>query len=218
MCQHSDDRPNNNTRTGATDTERQSERRNISGGCSPDPCRNLPRGDRRSVGAWLLWHRVRTPFPNRAITAIVAASTLIGLHSALLVGWPWRVTVAAVASAPSPYHWSALAHSALAEMSVGPTLALLASLSHSFWTRTLMGQAHLEHREMTRKARALQPDYRGSGGGGANRHLTGRAGDDPAGGIRLGVDQTSRPFDISPEEISQHIFIPGTAGFGKTTN
>lgn len=33
----------------------------------------------------------------------------------------------------------------------------------------------------------------------------------------LGIDERNQSFDLPTSEISQHIFVPGTAGFGKTT-
>jgi len=39
----------------------------------------------------------------------------------------------------------------------------------------------------------------------------------PPGAIRLGSDKSGQPFDLSLDEIKQHIFIPGLSNTGKTT-
>lgn len=39
----------------------------------------------------------------------------------------------------------------------------------------------------------------------------------PSDAIRLGTDASSMPFDLSLDELKQHVFIPGVPGTGKTT-
>jgi hypothetical protein len=96
-------------------------------------------------------------------------------------------------------------------MVLGPPVFLLAYLSRSLWHRTLLGQAHLAHKEMTRKAKALRPGWK------PRSQSAVTPGVDASGTLRLGFDKSRRPFDLSVPEITQHILIPGASNSGKTT-
>ncbi len=165
-----------------------------------------------AVLAGILWNLTRTPWSIRILTSLASVGALAGEQRSLLFAWPWHIAYSMLTGYASPYPAVAIARSVAVEGLLGPTLLLIVVLSRLLSQHTLLGRAKTVHDEMTRKSKALRPGWRGPGPPPGSRGL-----DDPPGAIRLGVDQAGRVFDLQPSEIVQHIFIPGTAGFGKTT-
>lgn len=167
-----------------------------------------------AVIAAAIWRLTRSPLAIRILTAAVGLGTLVASGSTVIVGWPWRLVAPLATGTPSMLSSFAIARSAMVETALGPTLALLVTISRALWYRTLLGQAHAARDEMTRKARALQPGWTGPAGSSSPGT---RGVVDPPGKIRLGVDEAGRNFDLGTDELTQHIFVPGAAGYGKTT-
>ncbi len=168
-----------------------------------------------AVAAAALWHLTRTPHSIRVLTAAVGLGVLATAGPSLVIGWPWRLAFSLASGVPLIWSGSAIAHSVMVEAALGPTLALLVMVSRALWYHTILGQAQAAHDDMTRKAKALQRNWKGPA-----RPSNSPAGEvivDPPGKIRLGVDEASRYFDLSANELAQHVFIPGASGYGKTT-
>jgi hypothetical protein len=168
-----------------------------------------------AVIIFLMWRATRPPLLLKCCTAAAGAATAAALVRFASFGWPWRLVsnllaVSTPAAAPAV---PVIGRSVLIETLLGPVLVLMLTASRALREMTILGQSRIGDRESMARAKALQPGWKppGAGPGGPGSAI------DPPGKIRLGVDESGRPFDLDPSEIKQHIFVPGTAGFGKTT-
>jgi len=158
-----------------------------------------------------VWRLTRPDIVTRWLTAGLGAATLAGLHSSVVIGWPWRALlqtwIPGLATGLSPH---AVALSVPAEALAGPAALVLFQAANALWGRTIHGQEWARYQDVVSRKKALE------------RHWPGPAGSDqgPAseGSLRLGVGtQDRRPFEIGAGELAQHIFLPGASGYGKTT-
>jgi hypothetical protein len=93
---------------------------------------------------------------------------------------------------------------------VGPAVLVVFQFGTALWGQTIHGQEWARYRAVVSRKKALE------------RHWPGPTapGSAPADAnvLRLGVDAANgRPFDLTPGELAQHVFIPGGSGSGKTT-
>ena len=155
----------------------------------------------------------------RLAAAAIAAAPLALLHPLLIAAWFWRdlLSHAVPVTAVSP---AAALRSVCAEVLAGPALYESSRLARALVRRKPSARVRREHRLDRQRWRAISgrrqltamlPD--------PNTAATGHSPDHPPGYIRLGVDrETQRHFDLAvPNEIAEHIFLPGATGSGKTT-
>lgn len=165
----------------------------------------------------LVWRLTRSPMAQRVAVAGLTAGMLLVAQGWLLIGWPWRLGALGLASPTSlGLSWPAVWHSLLVEAFLGPLLVVGFDGAQRLRRHTLLGQVAMAAKEQKQRARALQPNFRPGAGAGTHGAEV-RDFADPAGQIRLGVDQTGEPFDLNADEIAQHILMPGASGSGKTT-
>lgn len=163
--------------------------------------------------ALVIWRATRPDIVTKWLLGGLGGATVGGLHAALAIGWPWRLLLHGIDPSLSGGLVSAtIARSVLIEALLGP-LALAAQQSGQvYWRRTIQGQEWARHREMTDRKKALERGWPGPIGSQAAATTS-----HPNGTIRLGVGADGRAFDLSADEIAQHIFVPGASGTGKTT-
>jgi Type IV secretion-system coupling protein DNA-binding domain len=167
-----------------------------------------------AVLAWWFWNEHRAPAMVRWTFAIVLGAVAFELRSWAVVGWPWRV--AAV-------HWDflqrlhvapeqptiALAGSVTVELLVGPLVFELARTASGLLDRTMFGRLRYQRRQARKRRYAVS---------GAPLKTTQQPAGENHGPMVLGIDrETRQPFELSTQELEQHVFIPGAAGSGKTT-
>jgi len=164
--------------------------------------------------ATVIWRLGRASLPQRVAGALLGVVALAPARGWLVVGWPWRLTLAGFA-APSSLGLpaSTLVPSMVVEALLGPLLAVLVDIAQAFHAHTLIGQVVMASRESQRRARALQPGFVPTGAALASPADIG----DPPGKIRLGVDQLGAAFNLDARELAQHVLMPGASGSGKTT-
>lgn len=163
--------------------------------------------------AGAIWSATREPLIHRLLIAVLGAATAFVL-SGVIPGWLGQVALAALAdqstSALSP---DLLVRSVLTEMLLGPALVLTLQLAHDLRLRTALGEVADEHAQTMKRSKAMRAGWTGPQPGSA-------AVDqwvNPAGKIRLGLDESRRPFDLDISEIAEHVSVPGATGSGKTT-
>lgn len=183
-----------------------------------------------AVGMAVCWLAVRLTRPAR-LTVIVltmgsALSFLVLAHEVEWL-WPWGVLVPGrlygvlpLSSAVQPLG-SGIERSCAIELLLGPILYLALDALLGFREHTIA--AGLYHQAPRNAARGKAM------GGWRDRWLrrydsavvTGMTVDTthPNGVIRLGVERDNHraSFDLTADELGQHVFIPGASGSGKTT-
>jgi len=163
-----------------------------------------------ALASRLLWRVTDTPLARRFLTAVVSAGLLLVAAPVLVFAWPWRLAGTGIApSASLGLSVSAVVHSLAAEATLGPALALLTEVGLMLRARTILGQVHVNAKDHSRRAPALQPGYQPQGGPARQAGL--------AGSIRLGIDQAGALFDFAISDIGEHVLLPGATGSGKTT-
>ena len=167
-----------------------------------------------AVLAWLVWRVSRPPIVATWLLGLLGAATAATLRSSLLVAWPWHQLLHAiepriVASLPP----TVIVHSMEVEALLGPLVLAAVRFGMAHGAQTIQGQEWARFRDMAARKKALERGWQGPNA----------AGDVPApadlpGRLRLGVvAEDQRPFDLAIEELSQHVFLPGASGSGKTT-
>lgn len=158
-----------------------------------------------------LWHGAKAPINRRIVVASVGALTAVVMHT-IVLAWFWKLAAAAATSGPLPASADQLVMSAATEVLLGPLLLLTLQVAQAFRIRTALGQVAHEHSRMTKRSRAMRLGYQQSGDSPASNDW-----DHPPGKIRLGLDESRRPFDLDVAEIAHHVLLPGATGMGKTT-
>jgi Zn-dependent protease with chaperone function len=161
---------------------------------------------------------IRRVAPVHAVVRWVAVSVLACtawlLRGALVPFWLARITVANAPWAAQLHITGLASHETVAlsvavEALAGPLAFEIAAISIGSLWNGLWGQMRRQ-----RKAAARQVQAAHGGPDDVPPHFH----DGVAGVVRLGIDrQTRGPFDLEPDELTRHIFIPGASGFGKTT-
>lgn len=155
-----------------------------------------------------LWRLPRPHALYRWTVALGLAGCCLVLHPAILVAWPWRLAVGAPAAtlfpALTPVHLgSSLVRGLAIEALVGPLVLQLTVLARTLLARRITAHFREQRRRDTRRRDALQEDVAG--------RVAGTTGH-PSGLIRLGIEQeTRRPFDLRPEELAEHVFLPAAS-------
>lgn len=157
--------------------------------------------------AYRAWRRVRPQPSGRWVSAVVLAAIGGLFVPAIILFWPLRLLFGLLPPGGN------IVVSTIGEAFCGPLL-LQAVLHLTVIDRPPLGTAR-------RKAGA------GAGAGSAAEPSPARPSPSspppplswahPEGAIRLGLDTFGGPFDLSLDELKQHIFIPGLPGVGKTT-
>jgi hypothetical protein len=161
--------------------------------------------------ALLMWRATKPDIVTRWLLAALGAATAAALHTAVVIGWPWRALLgewqASLGAGVSP---EAVSHSIPVEILCGPAVLVLFQLGTTLWARTIHGQEWTRYRNMVSRKKALERGWPGPANAGAEP--------DGESTIPIGVEASSgQPFDLGPDELRQHIFIPGASGTGKTT-
>jgi hypothetical protein len=166
------------------------------------------------AAAWLVWQVSRPSIVISWSLGMLGAATAAMLRAFVLVAWPWHVLMHAieprvVAALPQ----AAILHSVEVEALLGPLTLAALQFGVVHGARTIQGQEWARTRQMAARKKALErgwPGPQGNNGAGAPG--------DAAGQLRLGtVADEQQPFDLAVEELSQHAFLPGASGSGKTT-
>jgi hypothetical protein len=171
-----------------------------------------------AVGAvltWAAWRATRPPALSRVLIAGLGLASAMAFHSAIIIGGIWRLVVNGFYPTLRPDQTGlALLHSFAVELLLGPALLLCFVVADYSRRRTLLGQVTSQSRSMAERKKALDRGWRPS----TSRTGNGQDWQHPAGYVRLGVDaESNRYFDIGADELVQHVFVPGAAGYGKTT-
>lgn len=154
---------------------------------------------------------------SRSVSLLVAGSLAClawYLRSAVLLAWPWRMTYGMQLQgwfpslsplSPNP----AITHSIAVEALVGPFLLQVCVLALSLLNQSIIVQLRIQRKSAKRRQLAASQPASCS---------TDQRHDHPRGAIRLGLDVERKvPVDLEPHELSEHVFIPGASGSGKTT-
>lgn len=151
----------------------------------------------------------------RWTVALLLAGCFYVLHFAVVPFWLWRVWSATSkplsdVGVSTKQFTSDVAVSILIESLLGPLVVLVAWKAITFIRRGLMGQLRFEHYQAIGRHDAVR---------GKQRLKPLKVLEPDPARIRLGVDrETRRPFDLAPEELHSHIFLPGATGSGKTNS
>lgn len=161
-----------------------------------------------------LWRLSRPHAGYRWAVALLLAVSCVLLHPGVLIGWPWRLAYGAASAHLVPsltliHPGPSLLRAVAIEVLAGPLVLQLTVLARTLLARRITAHFREQRRRDTRRRDALQEDVAG--------RVAGTTGH-PSGLIRLGIEQeTRRPFDLRPEELAEHVFLPGASGSGKTT-
>ena len=162
--------------------------------------------------AILVWRVSRPSIVATWLLGVLGAATAAMFWSALVPGWPWHLLLAWAQGASSGLTPWAVLQSVAGEALLGPLLVASAQFGLAHAARTIQGQEWLRTREMASRKKALERGWTGP------QTTNGAAAGPSRGHMRLGaVAEDQRPFDLSIEELSQHVFLPGASGSGKTT-
>ena len=162
--------------------------------------------------AILVWRVSRPSIVATWLLGVLGAATAAMFWSALVPGWPWHLLLAWAQGASSGLTPWAVLQSVAGEALLGPLLVASAQFGLAHAARTIQGQEWLRTREMASRKKALERGWTGP------QTTNGAAARPSRGHMRLGaVAEDQRPFDLSIEELSQHVFLPGASGSGKTT-
>ncbi len=162
-----------------------------------------------------VWRVTRPSIVASWLLGLLGAATAAILSPTLLPAWPWRLLLDWLQPSGAMLAPSAIEQSVAVEALLGPLLvaALQFGLTHA--ARTIQGQEWLRTREMASRKKALE---RGWPGPQQQRPAAVTPAAPSRGSLRLGlVAEDGRPFDLGIEELSQHVFLPGASGSGKTT-
>jgi hypothetical protein len=145
-----------------------------------------------------------------ALGAVTAAT----FRSEIVLAWPGRLLMHTIEPRVVPaLSLAAIGHSMQVEALLGPLVlaGIMFGMAHA--SQTIQGQEWARARDVAARKKALE---RGWPGPDAGRDVASVA--DPPGQLRLGVvAEDGRPFDLDIAELSQHVFLPGASGSGKTT-
>lgn len=132
------------------------------------------------------------------------------LHLSLVIGWLWRALATPwIASALSGVTFKAVIGSVPIEVLAGPAVLVLYESGVTLWKRTIHGQEWSRVRAVASRKKALERHWDGPS-------AWSQGGPPDAGQVRLGINaEDGQPFDISIDELGQHVFIPGASGTGK---
>lgn len=164
-----------------------------------------------AVIATLVWRLTRPDIVSRWLIAGLGAATVAALHATVVIAWPlralfaqWNPSWSAGVSTPT------VLHSLPVEAFAGPAALVLFEWGNSLWRQTISGQEWERYRAVANRKKALERHWPGPSPVG---------GPTPAGdGLLLGtIAEDGRPFEISVDELAQHVFVPGASGTGKTT-
>jgi Type IV secretion-system coupling protein DNA-binding domain len=156
--------------------------------------------------AYLVWRATRTDLVSQWLIAALAAATAVALRPNMMLAWSWTTLVHLAAPGASD------------DFSITPILTSLPSemllgfqLGAAYRRDTIHGEEWLRFNKALQRKQALQ--RQSLAGAPQSREMA-----HPLGKIRLGISlEDQRAFDLSIEDISQHIFVPGASGSGKTT-
>lgn len=151
--------------------------------------------------AYGVWRWLRPQRATRWAGAVLAAIVATLFAPDLLVGWPVRLVLGGLPPG------SSVLSSVVSEALFGPLVvqAVLARAERGGARRTESAAA------APPVGTDAAPDSQGRPAPPVSAHAH------PPGGIRLGVDQGGRVFDLTLGELAQHVFIPGASMTGKTT-
>ncbi len=146
----------------------------------------------------------------RLHTGYMWAATFFGLDVAyagagwITPGWAWHDAIPLLPTADALH----AARSFVVELFAGPAVLQLLAGARWLQMRTLLPNLRQEERLRRESAVVHTMSVRGPMATAAH----------PNGSIRLGIEVgSSRPFDLHPRELTQHVFLPGASGSGKTT-
>jgi hypothetical protein len=164
--------------------------------------------------AWVVWRVSRPPIVVAWLLAFLGAATAATLRSSLALAWPWHLLMHAIAPlTAATVPTAVIVHSMPVEALVGPLVLVAVQYGMTHATQTIQGQEWARTRDMAARKKALERGWPGPNAAGDVP-----ASADPPGQLRLGViAEDQRPFDLSIEELTQHVFLPGASGSGKTT-
>lgn len=164
-----------------------------------------------AVLAWAVWRVTRPDAMTQWLLAGLGVATVAILRTTVAVGWPWRALLRpwqpSLAAGLTPQN---VAHSIPVEALMGPALLVVFQFGLALWGQTIHGQEWARYRAVLSRKKALERHWQGPS----------PTGDGPIVTIwiPLGFDASAaRPFDLEIGELSQHVFIPGSSGTGKTT-
>jgi Type IV secretion-system coupling protein DNA-binding domain len=166
--------------------------------------------------AFVIWRITKPDILTRCLVAGLSAAAATALQPAFSIVWSWSLLVHLVfPSDPTMFSASAIVSSLPAEMLLGPLVLVAFQLGFDYRRQTIHGEEWARHNQVANRKRALERGWPGPDGG----PVTAAATQAPARGtIHLGVSvDDSRPFALDVDEVSQHVFIPGASGMGKTT-
>jgi hypothetical protein len=166
--------------------------------------------------ALLVWQTTKPDMLTRCLVAGLSAAAATALQPAFSVVWSWSLILHLIfPSDPATVSSTAIVASLPAEMLLGPLVLVGFQLGLDYRRQTIHGEEWARHRKVETRKRALERGWPGPDGGATTAAATGAPS---RGTIRLGISaDDARPFDLDVEEISQHVFIPGASGTGKTT-
>ncbi|MGO9584463.1 MAG: type IV secretory system conjugative DNA transfer family protein [Acidimicrobiales bacterium] len=160
--------------------------------------------------AYLLWRATRPSILISWVLGALGAVTAMTLRQSLAPLWPWQWLLHDLSPRAPAVPADVLLGSVRVEALFGPLLLAALQFATAHWHRTIQGQEWARYSEVEARKKALERGWQGPEGPAASGP--------PAGTIRLGtVADDGRPFDLAIEELSQHVFLPGASGSGKTT-
>jgi hypothetical protein len=161
-----------------------------------------------------MWRATRPTTASVWLLSALGTASAFVLSALLVVAWPWRLLLSVAGYTSTAPAAPAIFRSVLVEMTLGPLLIALLSLAIRYWRSTIQGQESTRARDMAKRKRALERGWQGPADGRALAALS----DAGAGLFEFGaIAESRRPFDLSVDELQQHVFIPGASGSGKTT-
>jgi hypothetical protein len=166
--------------------------------------------------AFAVWRITRPDVVTRWLIASLSAAAAAALQPAVALIWSWSLLAHLFSPAdPEPFSPGAILASLPAEMLLGPLVLVAFELGVDYRRQTIHGEEWARYNQVAERKRALERGWPGPGTGSAD---VGSAQAQPAGKIPIGIStDDGGAFDLDLEDISQHVFIPGASGTGKTT-
>jgi hypothetical protein len=160
---------------------------------------------------WLVWKLTAPSTLYRWLVGGLAAAAASTFRAGLLFAWPLHLFGAWIEHVPAVgLSTSTLTQSVWIEMLLGPALLLTFDLGNRFWNRTIHAHEWNRYRALVTRKKALERQWLGP--------QAARTGSATPMAVHLGMEvESRRPFDFTPIELAQHVFVPGASGTGKTT-
>lgn len=161
---------------------------------------------------WLMWRATKPDILYRWLVGGLAAGAAWMYRTDLNFAWPLHLVNWLIErSSTTEFGFGTIPHSVVIEAMLGPVVLLTFDLGNVFWNRTIHAHEWNRYHALVTRKKALERQWPGP-------QSAARASGDSPKTVHVGTEvESRRVFDLMPNELGQHVFIPGASGTGKTT-